>query len=434
MGINGLKPLILKYAPNAIRCSGFTLKDLNGQLVAIDASIYIYKYLFSEVFGPGVSDMERIVISMCDDALFFMMKGITPVYIFDGKPPETKVYTLNKRENCREKYTQEISQLSDDNASILAGPDTQRQIEKNTERIMSLQKRSKRVTPEIRDTIKRVFDLLGVPNIKANGEAEVLCAYLNKTGAVAACISNDTDLIALGAPLLILPFSRTKPVVTSYKYSDILAGMGLTSAQFRDVCILCGCDYIPDVTCKIKGMGPIRAYTSIHKYGSIEGVIKNTLSGGETLPANFMAYTADARANFTNREYTNTDMLKEALKVNISVPGLKTVLKDITNQRKIAKITDTVEYLQSKMSVAHKTVKTTHTQTQPQTQPQTLTQPVVKVAPKPTVIKPPAVLNDKKSRLRMKSKASLDNKNNSKKIQQKKELKREKKKEMKKIK
>lgn len=424
MGINGLKPLILKYAPQSIRCSGFTLKDLNGQLVAIDASIYMYKYLFSEVFGPGVSDIERIVISMCDDALFFMMKGITPVYIFDGKPPDNKVYTLTKRENCRDKYTQEISQLSDDNASMQERVDCKDILDRNNTRIMSLQKRSKRITPEIRDVIKCVFDLLGVPNIKADGEAEVLCAYLNKIGAVAACISNDTDLIALGAPLLILPFSRSKPVVTSYRYSDVLTGMKLTPAQFRDMCILCGCDYVPDVTCKIKGMGPIRAYTSILKYGSIEGVIKSIRQNPTTadiIPENFMSYTADARANFTDITYTNSDMLKAALKVNVNISALKTTLKDITNPRKLAKIIDTVEYLQSKKPTQAKTVKTV---AQPAVIHQTQTQPV-KTAP---------VISDKKSRLRMKSKALTDAKNNSKKALQKKEKKRALKKEMKSIK
>lgn len=348
MGIFGLKPLIAKYAPTAVRCSGFTLKDLSGTSVAIDTSIYMYKYLFSEVFGPGVSDLERITISICEDALFFMTKGITPVYVFDGKPPDNKAYTLSKRVNTREKYYQEISQLSDEN-QISSDADT---VHKNNLRILALQKRSKRITPEIRDTLKKALDTMCIPNIKANGEAEVLCAYLNRCGAVSACISNDTDLIVLGAPLLVLPFSRSKPMVTSYKYTDVLAGMGVTSEQFRDICILCGCDYLPDSSCKIKNFGPVRAYSSILKHNDIEGVLANLEP--EYIPKEYRTYVAEARANFSDRvikgEYTSAELSAARAcvksKGHVNVTDVRNILKTVTgNTRKITKIIETIEYL-----------------------------------------------------------------------------------------
>lgn len=394
MGIFGLKPLIAKYAPMSVRCSGFTLKDLSGTSVAIDASIYMYKYLFSEVFGPGVSDLERVTISICEDALFFMTKGITPVYIFDGKPPENKSYTLSKRVNTREKYYQEISQLSDEN-QLSSDADT---LHKNNQRILALQKRSKRITPEIRDTLKKVLDIMCIPNIKANGEAEVLCAYLNRCGAVSACVSNDTDLIVLGAPLLVLPFSRSKPMVTSYKYSDVLSGMGVTAEQFRDICILCGCDYLPDSSCKIKNFGPVRAYSSILKHKDIEGVIRNLEADSSfTLPAEYRMYVTEARENFSDRvikkEYTNTELnvargMCKDHKSNVNMNDLRVTLKGISgNARKVAKILDTIEYLQP---------RTAPVPIQPPKRRQVPTkQPVVTpdiVVPNKAVVKPKKVL------------------------------------------
>jgi 5'-3' exonuclease len=42
--------------------------------------------------------------------------------------------------------------------------------------------------------------------------------------------------------------------------------LGLTKAQFLDLCILCGTDFGP----KIAGVGPMRALQLIQQHGSIE--------------------------------------------------------------------------------------------------------------------------------------------------------------------
>lgn len=51
----------------------------------------------------------------------------------------------------------------------------------------------------------------------------------------------------------------------------MLEGLGLTHAQFIDLCILMGCDY----TSNIRGIGPKSALTLIKKYGDIEHVLEN---------------------------------------------------------------------------------------------------------------------------------------------------------------
>lgn len=41
------------------------------------------------------------------------------------------------------------------------------------------------------------------------------------------------------------------------------------SAQFVDLCILCGCDYLPSV----RGVGPKKALQGIKKFGSLEAFL-----------------------------------------------------------------------------------------------------------------------------------------------------------------
>lgn len=54
-----------------------------------------------------------------------------------------------------------------------------------------------------------------------------------------------------------------------YDHATMLEEMGLTEAQFVDLCILCGCDYCGT----LKGIGPHRALELIRKHGSIEAML-----------------------------------------------------------------------------------------------------------------------------------------------------------------
>jgi len=48
-----------------------------------------------------------------------------------------------------------------------------------------------------------LLELLGVPVLKAKGEAEALCAQLNREGLVDACITSDSDAFLFGANCVI---------------------------------------------------------------------------------------------------------------------------------------------------------------------------------------------------------------------------------------
>lgn len=64
--------------------------------------------------------------------------------------------------------------------------------------------------------------MLGIPVLKANGEAEALCAQLNSQGFVDACITPDSDAFLFGANCVIKAIKPNSTVIQSFLFFDSL--------------------------------------------------------------------------------------------------------------------------------------------------------------------------------------------------------------------
>lgn len=85
MGIKYLNRFLRKKCPESI--GYIKLNELTGKKIAIDISIYLYKYEADNVL------LENIYLMLAT----FRHHGIIPVFIFDGKPPaEKKNYCKNE--------------------------------------------------------------------------------------------------------------------------------------------------------------------------------------------------------------------------------------------------------------------------------------------------------------------------------------------------
>jgi len=83
-----------------------------------------------------------------------------------------------------------------------------------------------------------------------------------------------------------------------------LEEMKLTVDQFIDLCILLGCDYCDS----IKGIGPVRAFELIKKYGSLEEIIENLDTKKYPIPENFDFVAV--RKLFKEPEVMNTSQIE----------------------------------------------------------------------------------------------------------------------------
>lgn len=256
MGIKGLNTLLKKFSPDSI-CNT-RLSEFKNMSIAIDVSIYAYKYLYNN--GNIYYRFLQQIITLFDS-------NIKPIYIFDGKPPMQKKETLEMRKEIKRKKidskNKKLEELKKKDISDIEFFKLQDEIDKIDKSLIS-------ITPEIINNLKQMFDLLGINYIQAKEEADTVCCQLYKDGIVSASLSEDFDLLLRGSGVLIREFDYYKKTIVTYNLESILKNLKLEYDEFIDLAILCGCDY----TTKISGIGPLTALKLIKKYNNIENIIR----------------------------------------------------------------------------------------------------------------------------------------------------------------
>jgi flap endonuclease-1 len=319
MGIKNLTSIIKRYTNNSIKKVHLT--EYRGKIIAIDLSIYLYKYMYNGNYLDGfVKQILRL-----------FRNNIIPLYIFDGKPPEEKKEILNDRKLKRDNMTskqqdietilksieeKEIKQTTSLTTDIEEEPISKYDKDDLENELKKLKKKIIKITSDNIKKCKELFDLFGVPYITSNCEAETLCSELCKQGIAHGCLSEDTDILANGGNIFLRDFTSSTNYVMEYNLDLILNELKLTYVQFVDMCILCGCDY----TSKIYGIGAINAYKYITKYNNIETVIENINDGvlkKHTVPNDFNYIKARELFNESNNtSYCISDIKLKNINTN----------------------------------------------------------------------------------------------------------------------
>ena len=85
MGIRNLNRFLREQCGDEIKLT--PLSELSGKKIAIDVSIYLYKFAAD---GTLVENMYLMLG-------LFRYYNIIPIFVFDGKPPAEKMDLLQKR-------------------------------------------------------------------------------------------------------------------------------------------------------------------------------------------------------------------------------------------------------------------------------------------------------------------------------------------------
>ena len=111
MGIKNLLKFLNTYPDLVIE------KDINeftGKKIAIDISILLYQVVIS-VRNSGADlvnkkgEITSHILGLFNKTIKLLNKGIIPVYVFDGKPPELKRKVLDLRKNIRKKAEEKLA-------------------------------------------------------------------------------------------------------------------------------------------------------------------------------------------------------------------------------------------------------------------------------------------------------------------------------------
>ena len=235
MGIKNLNQFIRKECSDAIK--NITLDELSGKVVVVDASIFMYRFLADNALLENMYSMIS----------FFQMHNIIAVFIFDGKPPEEKRKTLNKRKYLKHvaemQYNELIhqTQIQNENNGSNDGKwikETETQI-----KLKLLRRRFIRVSDADFERVWSLMRALGVQHMVATGEADALCAQMVLKRKAYACVSDDTDLLVYGCCRVLRHINLFDQTITMYDMNKILNILGITMKEFRQICVISGTDY-----------------------------------------------------------------------------------------------------------------------------------------------------------------------------------------------
>lgn len=286
MGIQGLSQFLKKYAPELDL--EIPISCISGQRVAVDASVYLYKFICidNKLMGNWLD-------LFIDFIVWLRKNNIRPIFVFDGKPPIQKERTQQTRRDARSKIKDKISELEnileklneieDDKIDDELKVNIIKYIDNYEDwcindmkiKIYSLLKKenSKCIIVSNTETFKvqSLLTLLGIPWLNAVGEAEKSCSWLCEWGYVKGVITADSDVLAYGVPIFIKDIKIGKNICKIIRTEDILTSLNLSFKKFQDFCILCGTDYNK----RIPGIGPITAFHLINTYDCLEELSKD---------------------------------------------------------------------------------------------------------------------------------------------------------------
>ncbi|CDW80315.1 flap endonuclease 1 [Stylonychia lemnae] len=203
--------------------------------------------------------LQQHLIGLFNRNIQFSQHGIKAVWVFDGKPPDLKFKTLEKRKENREKAEDQKDEAEEDGDEF---------------KMQKMAQRTVKVTKPMVEDAKKLIQSMGFPVIQAPGEAEAFCAFLVKQGKAFATVSEDMDSLTFGSHVMIRGMSMAKQKagidLMQIELSKVLNSLKLSYEEFVDLCILCGSDYTSTIT----GIGSIKAYKFIQDYKTIEKVLQ----------------------------------------------------------------------------------------------------------------------------------------------------------------
>lgn len=266
MGIKGLPILIKSVAGSAIQSYKFS--KFSGMKISVDASLLIHQTVIA-IRGSGKDMVNKKgqltshLHGMFYKILIFLQNNMVPIFVFDGTAPNIKSKTIEKRQERRTDAEKKLKKMADS---------------EDDDYIKNFKQTFRPTKENIKEAII-LLELMGIPYIVAPAEADVILSWLaarcdeNKKPYVNGVCSDDSDMLALGAPYLfkdMLKFMNMNKPVKVISLKKTLVKMNLTMDQFVNMCSLLGTDYCDN----IKGIGPKNAYKYISKYGTVEKVLQ----------------------------------------------------------------------------------------------------------------------------------------------------------------
>jgi len=303
MGIKNLLKFLSDY-PELIKEK--ESNEYYGKKIAIDISILMYQVVIAirnsgSDLTNNKGEITSHILGLFNKTLSFLEKGIIPIFVFDGKPPQLKQKILDTRKQIRKKALEKLLDAQND-----------------ADKIKYL-KRSVLISKEQMNQCRELLSLMGIPYIDAPEEADSELSYLCKSNLVYAVLTEDMDILTFGSPKIIRNLTSSKKTPIEIDLKQVLSRLSITYEQFIELCILFGCDYCPNLI-DIKYDTIFEIYI---KHKNIEDTLEEIKKRNHIIPENFeykqaKQYFMNSSHNIVNKEELkikkpDTDKLIELL-------------------------------------------------------------------------------------------------------------------------
>lgn len=261
MGIKGLNRFLRNACAENIR--QVSLWELNGKTIAIDTSIYLYKFNGD---GSELIDGFYHMISV------FKYNKIIPLFVFDGKPPAEKNKLIEQRRIKKINAQTTYNEIIESNTYCKPG------------QLFQLRKQFIRVSRHDVFNVKKLLQLMGVSYYECDGESDAVCVKLVETKMAYACMSEDMDMFVYGCTKVLRYLSLLNSTVVVYDFKRILQTLNITFPDFKTMCIVSGTDYnmqtennisLNEAYVLYRKYKSAKCSNSYHDWLSKEGYVKN---------------------------------------------------------------------------------------------------------------------------------------------------------------
>lgn len=254
MGISGLFTLLKSIQRQS------NLKRYAGQVIGVDAYVWLHRGTASCAIELAQGKPTAKFVDFAMNRVRMLVHfGITPYLVFDGDYLPSKAGTEHERAKKREESKilglelLKVGKTSQAHKELLKAVD---------------------VTPEMARMFIEELKFHGIQYVVAPYEADSQLVYMEKQGIISGILSEDSDLLAFGAKCLITKLDRYGECVevnrNLFTACREVSLAGWTDNEFRWMCILNGCDYLPG----IGYMGLKRAHRMLRKHKTVERVVR----------------------------------------------------------------------------------------------------------------------------------------------------------------
>lgn len=241
------------------------ISDLKGKILCVDAFNTLYQFLTTirQPDGTPLMDNKDRITSHLSGIFYrnvaLLAEGIKLVYVFDGKAPDLKYKTYEKRQESREisKERYEEAKQEEDYSGM----------KRYGSQLI-------RLNSEMIEESKELLEAMGIGIVQSPGEGEAEAAYLARIKEqVYASVSQDYDSLLFGTPRLIrnLALAKKRKTFSGWievnpemiELEKVLNSLNIDLDQLICLGILVGTDYNPK---GIPRIGQKKALQIVQRY------------------------------------------------------------------------------------------------------------------------------------------------------------------------